>query len=108
MQMAQPFVHHVFFWLKDPSSEADRIALQNGLRTLTAIRSISSYHIGVPAGTDREVIDTSYDFSWLALFTDREAQDAYQIDPVHIAFVRQCSHLWGRVQVYDSLPERLL
>lgn len=108
MQITQPFVHHVFFWLKNPGSKEDKDQLLKGLQSLQAIRSISSYHIGVPAGTNREVIDSTYSFSWLALFSDREAQDAYQVDPIHIAFVRNCSHLWERVLVYDSLTERAL
>lgn len=32
----------------------------------------------------------------------KEDQDIYQIDPVHLDFVRQYSSLWQRVVHYDS------
>ncbi len=44
-------VHHVFFWLKNPGSAADRDQLIAGLRTLAAIPVIRSLQIGVPAST---------------------------------------------------------
>ena len=31
------------------------------------------------------------------------AQDAYQIDPIHLAFVENYKHLWTKVVVYDSV-----
>lgn len=101
--MKSIFVHHVFFWLKNPSSKADRDKLVEGLMTLTKIKHIKTWHIGVPAGTSREVIDGSYAISWLNTLKDRTAQDAYQIDPIHLAFVDNYKHLWEKVVVYDSI-----
>jgi hypothetical protein len=49
------------------------------------------------------VIDASYAVSWLAVFDDRGTQDAYQVDPVHLKFVEECSRLWTKVIVYDSV-----
>jgi hypothetical protein len=97
------FIHHVYFWLKDPSNPENHAMLLDGLRTLGKITSIRSFHIGVPAGTNRSVIDTTYDFSWLVIFGSPEAQDDYQVDPIHQIFVEKCGHLWKRVQVYDSV-----
>ncbi|MEC7471585.1 MAG: Dabb family protein, partial [Pseudomonadota bacterium] len=28
---------------------------------------------------------------------------AYQTHPLHVKFVEQCSHLWSKVVVYDSV-----
>jgi hypothetical protein len=97
------FLHHVYFWLKDPQNPESHALLLDGLRTLGKIPSIRSFHIGVPAGTNRTVIDTSYDFSWLAVFGSPEAQDDYQVDPIHQLFVEQYGHLWERVLIYDSV-----
>ena len=97
-----PFIHHVFFWLKNPDSEDDRAALIAGLRKLAQARTIRTHHIGAPATTSRDVIERSYAVSWLLTFDNKADQDAYQIDPVHLAFVNQCSPLWERVIVYDS------
>jgi hypothetical protein len=97
-------VHHVLFWLKNPQSAEDLAALLRGLETLRQIPGIRELHIGVPAATgQRDVIDTSYSVSELMLFDDVAAQNDYQNHPVHKQFVDECSHLWQRVVVYDSI-----
>lgn len=98
------FVHHVYFWLNRPDSREDRDALIAGLRALSAAPTIRASHIGIPAATDRDVIDRSYAVSWMLLFDSREDQDRYQVDPIHLSFVKDCSPLWKRVVVYDSEP----
>lgn len=97
------FIHHVYFWLKEPQNPEHHALLLEGLRTLGKIPSIRSFHIGVPAGTSRDVIETTYAFSWLAIFGSHEAQDDYQVDPIHVRFVDTYGHLWERVIVYDSV-----
>jgi hypothetical protein len=104
MEFAHQFIHHVYFWLKNPAGSQDQARLLEGLHTLVGISGIVHAHIGVPASTDREVIDTTYAVSWLAIFDDKAAQDAYQTDPVHLRFVEDCSRLWSKVLVYDSVP----
>lgn len=100
---ASLFVHHVYFWLKNPGSADDRARLLKGLQTLPAIKVIKTAHIGVPADTNRSVIDASYHFSLLLLFNNRQDQDAYQTHPTHLKFVEDCSALWTKVIVYDSV-----
>ncbi|HWK02270.1 MAG TPA: Dabb family protein [Puia sp.] len=97
------FVHHVFFWLKDPGSREDCAALVAGLQKLSKAGMIKDFHIGQPAGTNRDVIETSYAVSWLLLFDTSEDQEAYQTDPIHLQFVKECSPLWSKVVVYDSI-----
>ncbi len=48
--------HHVFFWLKNPSSTADRDKLIAGLQTLKKIESIRQIHIGIPADTEKREV----------------------------------------------------
>lgn len=97
------FVHHVYFWLKNPASIADRDKLIAGLEALSAAPSIRRFQIGLPANTPRDVVDNSYSVSWLLMFDDAAAQDAYQIDPLHVAFVEAHAALWERVVVFDSV-----
>lgn len=97
------FVHHVFFWLKNPGNQVDKAALIKGLEELTTLPTIKTYHIGTPAPTDRAVIDSSYSVSWLLIFDSIEDEASYQNDPIHHAFVDKCKHLWARVVVYDSI-----
>lgn len=95
------FLHHVFFWLKPGASRGELIA---GLQGLTGIEGILQSHIGVPADTDRPVIDSSYAVSWLLVFADGEGEAVYQNHPLHHRFVANCQHLWEKVVVYDTVP----
>lgn len=96
-------VHHVFFWLKNPESVADRDKLVEGLRTLAAIPTISKLHIGVPASTEkREVVDSTWQVSELMFFENEAGQKIYQEHPLHQAFIKNCGHLWQKVIVYDA------
>jgi hypothetical protein len=97
------FVHHVYFWMKDPSSATDREKLLKGLKSLQKVETIKTYHVGVPADTNREVIDRSYSFSLLLIFDNKKDQDIYQEHPVHLQFVKECSETWKKVIVYDSV-----
>jgi hypothetical protein len=97
------FIHHVYFWAKNPNNAAERARLLKGLQTLTGIEMIKMSHVGVPATTNRSVIDTSYTFSLLLIFDSLESQEAYQVHPIHVRFVEECSDLWGKVIVYDSV-----
>lgn len=95
-------IHHVFFWLKNPSSKEDLDKLLAGLRTLGKIKTVRKLYIGVPASTEkREVVDNSYHASELMFFDSLHDQEAYQDDPIHKKFVADCSHLWEKVIVYD-------
>ena len=96
------FVHHVFFWLREPDNRADLDRLVEGLNALSKVPMIRMHHIGVPAETRRDVIDSGYSVSWLTLFDDAEGQDTYQTHPIHLEFVETCSSLWSKVVVYDS------
>ncbi|HYG19629.1 MAG TPA: Dabb family protein, partial [Ohtaekwangia sp.] len=73
-------------------------------KTLKKIETVRALHIGVPASTElRPVVDASYSASELIFFDDVKGQDVYQVHPVHTKFVEDCSHLWEKVIVYDSI-----
>jgi hypothetical protein len=97
------FVHHVYFWLKNADSDNDKQQLLQGLHSLMAIEPKQLAHIGVPAETNRGVIDTSYTFSLLLIFNTLQEQEDYQVHPIHLQFVENCAPLWERVVVYDSV-----
>ena len=97
-------VHHVFFWLKNPSSKEDLARLLKGLATLTQIETVRGAHFGVPASTEkRDVVDNSFSASEILFFDDTAGQKVYQDHPVHKQFVADCSHLWEKVVVYDAI-----
>lgn len=100
------FVHHVYFWLKNEGNIADQDRLIAGLVKLSKAGTIKDFHIGKPANTKREVIDSSYAVSWLLIFENDEDQAIYQTDPIHLRFIEECSHLWSKVVVYDAVDAR--
>jgi len=97
-------VHHVFFWLKNPDSVADRDKLVEGVKTLSKIETIRELHVGVIASTEkREVVDTTWHVSELMFFDDLAGQATYQTHPVHLEFIKNYGHLWAKVIVYDAM-----
>ena len=99
-------IHHVFFWLKNPHSEADKIKLKEGLKTLETIKEVKKLYIGEPASTlKRDVVVTDYQVTEMMFFDSAKDQDIYQVHPTHKAFVDNYSHLWEKVVVYDMLVD---
>ena len=98
------FAHTVYFWLKNPESNADRKAFETSLKKFVSTsKYIVSKHIGVPAATtDRGVVDGTYTYSLLLTFKDKTTQDLYQDEPAHLLFLKESEDLWSKVIVYDS------
>lgn len=100
---AEPgFVHNVYFWLKEGTSEDLIRAWTSEMAGFKDIPSVSSFYHGPPAMTEREVVDNSYDYSISVHFTDKAAHDAYQEDPIHLKMIDNHKDIWERVQVYDN------
>lgn len=97
-------VHHAIFWLKNPSSVADRDKLVAGVKSLGKIETIKMLHVGIPASTEkREVVDNSFAVSEIMFFDNEKDQKTYQDHPIHQQFIKDHSHLWERVVVYDAI-----
>ena len=102
--MEGPFVHIVFFWLKNPNSEADRTAFQTSIEKFVRNSGFATQiHVGTPASTSRPVIDSTYTYCLTVTFSSKEAHDDYQAEPVHLTFVEESKDLWEKVLVYDSM-----
>lgn len=98
------FYHVVYFWLKEPDNEAKNVRFLKSLNSfLDEVEVIQTKHVGTPAGTDREVIDSSYTFSLVATFKNKQDQDIYQEHASHKRFISESQGLWSKVQVYDSI-----
>jgi hypothetical protein len=96
------FVHSVLFWLV-PDLDPQRISqFESSLRGLLAIQTIRHGYVGTPAAPDKPVIDRSYSFALTLIFDDLQGHDAYQIDPIHQAFIAQNKPCFLKVQIYDA------
>ncbi|MFY9151636.1 MAG: Dabb family protein [Prolixibacteraceae bacterium] len=97
------FVHHVFFWLKEPNNPEACARFEKGLEGLITVPQIQSSHIGKPVESPRDVVDDSFTYSYMAFFKSTEDQTTYQTHPIHLKFIEDCQHLWEKVIVYDAM-----
>ncbi len=98
------FYHNVFFWLKEPISKESCLEFENALKKFlnTTTYPIKSA-ITKPAHTQREVVNNSYTYGLLVEFETKEKHDLYQQEESHEQFLHEASHLWEKVQIFDSL-----
>ncbi len=96
-------VHTVYFWLKPELTDAQRADFRKGVESLGTIKSATAVYVGTPARTlDRPIIDKSFSVALTLVCKDVAAHDAYQVDPIHEAFVNTFKTYWSRVQIYDA------
>ena len=96
-------IHSVFFWLKPGLTKAQRAKFRRAVESLSGIKAVEKIYVGTPAATERRaIIDASYDFALTVVCKNVAAHDAYQVDPIHLAFVKQCNTCWTCVQIYDA------
>ncbi len=100
------FVHSVYFWLRPDLSADDRETFLRGARALTAIETVRHGWLGVPAATDRPVIERGYSYALTVVFEGYEGHDRYQDHPVHDRFREACGQFWTKVVIYDSVDDR--
>ena len=97
-------LHNVYFWLNEGVTESERKLFEKGMRDFVdAVKEVKKAEIGIPAGTaDRDVVDHSFGYSLSVWFSNLENHNIYQEHAAHKKFIEDFSHLWARVQVYDS------
>jgi hypothetical protein len=96
-------MHSVYFWLKEGLKEGELEQFKRGLKSLTGIESVRRSYIGVPAATDRPVIERGYSYSLILTFDDLQGHDSYQEHDVHERFRQDCSPYWSKVVIYDCV-----
>ena len=97
------FMHVVFFWLVDDAKETRESFLKELRAFIDNVDLMKTKHIGSPADTDREVIDSTWSYSLILSFDSKKEQDLYQDHQLHKNFIENASALWEKVQVYDSI-----
>jgi len=95
--------HHVLFWLKADTTEAQKTAFRAGLESLEKIESVVNFHVGTPAPIERAVVDITYTFSLVLFFEDMAGHDVYQVHDLHKAFLDEFRGLFDKVIIYDAL-----
>jgi len=99
------FIHHVFFWLKEPANAEHRDLFLKEVKKLGGIPTVKQFAAGTPVGTPRDVVDNSWTFDLLVTFEDKAGWQVYNDHQIHLDFIKDAGHVWEKVLVYDSYPE---
>ena len=97
-------MHAVVFWLRDdaaPETAAEMATFYQ--QRISHVEGVEHVFVGPPAGTDRDVVDSSCQLMSSLVFRDESAATAWQSDPVHDEFRERFGPAFERVVVYDSL-----
>ncbi len=95
------FSHVVIFWTDPANPQAADELLAGMAKHLQPIPGALHFYAGKMVKSHRDVVDQSYQVALSLVFADKQAQDDYQVHPMHLDFVKACSPLWKRVLVYD-------
>jgi hypothetical protein len=96
------FSHVVIFWTDPAKPEAADAVIAGANKFLKPIPGLLHFHIGKMMSSARPVVDQSYQVALNTVFTSQQAQDDYQVHPLHLEFVAQCVKPFvEKVVVYD-------
>lgn len=102
-QIGDPFIHSVYFWLKDGTSEEEKKVFFDTLDSLKKIKGIKKLYVMTPANTPRDVVDNSYDFALIIHFKNRAAQNTYQDNHIHTEAIKIMGPMIDHFIVYDAI-----
>jgi hypothetical protein len=96
------FSHVVIFWTDPAQTNAADELIAGANKYLKPIPGLKQYYIGKMVGSERPVVDTTYQVALNTVFANKQAQDDYQVHPLHLEFVAKCVKLLvKKVTVYD-------
>ena len=96
------FSHVVIFWTdpKQPNAADELIA--GAEKYLKSLPGVLQFHVGKMVGSHRPVVDQSYQVALNITFPNKQAQDDYQVHPLHIEFVEKVfKRVCIKVVIYD-------
>ena len=96
------FSHVVIFWAKTDKPNAVEELIAGAEKYLRPIPGVLHFHIGKMVPSHRPVVEQSYQVALNLVFSDKKAQDDYQVHPMHIDFVEKAfKPNCAKVVIYD-------
>jgi hypothetical protein len=96
------FSHVVIFWTFPEKPTAAEELIAGAKYYLAGIPGAVNFHVGKMAASHRDVVDQSYQVALNIQFESKQAQDEYQVHPLHLEFVEKAfKPNCHRVVVYD-------
>jgi hypothetical protein len=94
--------HVVIFWTDPAQPEAADQLIAGAEQYLKPIPGLLHFHVGKMVGSDRPVVEQTYQVGLNLGFPNKQAEEAYQAHPQHVAFVEKIFRpLCTKVVVYD-------
>ncbi len=101
-QVVTRFSHVVIFWTDPAQPGAADAVIAGANKFLKPIPGLVYFHAGKMVGSARPVVDQTYQVALNTVFTSKQAQDDYQVHPLHLEFIAQCVKPFvKKVMVYD-------
>jgi len=96
------FSHVVIFWTDPANPTAADELIAGAKKYLAPLPGIVHFHVGNMAAGHRPVVDQSYQVALNVVFDSKQAQDDYQVHPLHLEFVEKVfKPVCKKVVVYD-------
>lgn len=96
------FSHIVIFWTDPAKPEAADRLMEGINQYLRPIPGLLHFHVGKMVPSHRPVVDQSYQIAMNTVFVHKQAQDEYQVHPLHLEFIEKVFKVWcTKVQIYD-------
>ncbi len=96
------FSHVVIFWTDPAQPNAINELLAGAEKYLKPIPGVLHYHVGKMVGSHRPVVDQTYQVALNLVFASKQAQDDYQVHPLHVEFVEKVfKKTCKKVLIYD-------
>lgn len=96
------FSHIVIFWTDPSKPEAADRLIEGAQQYLQPIPGMLHFHVGKMVPSHRPVVDQSYQVALNTVFVHKQAQDEYQVHPMHTEFIEKCFKAYCiKVAVYD-------
>ena len=96
------FSHVVIFWADPANPNAADELIAGAKKYLAPLPGIVHFHVGKMAPSHRPVVDQTYQVALNVVFDSKQAQDEYQVHPLHLDFVEKVfKPNCQKVVVYD-------
>ena len=96
------FSHVVIFWTNPAKPDAMAALIAGAGKYLKPIPGVLNFHIGRMVPSTRPVVEQSYQVALNLVFPTKQAQDDYQVHPLHVEFIEKAfKPNCQKVVVYD-------
>lgn len=103
-EAAPGLMHSVYFWLNDDVDAAGHEEFRAAAQALADVPSVQRLYVGPAADTEEPgITDNTFDLALIVWYKNRADYDAYQTDPLHVAFVESQKDKFAKVKVMDNL-----